>query len=233
MRLRSILKLAPYPIKHPLITFTRWIWGVRGLPAQSPKDMKVLKELLTSARGEVVRVWEWGAGRSTIYYPKFLQSLGKDFEWHAVDNSSDWYAKCKKNLEGTSFSDRVHMYCREFSAFWQLPDYADSDPVPPVSFNESSAVTEYINLPADIGGQFDVIIIDGRYRRRCLLMARNLLAPGGTVYLHDAQKEWYHPSLSSYDCVKFEETGNLPGTKQKSSIALCSVNDESWSPMPD
>ncbi|MGP1271860.1 MAG: class I SAM-dependent methyltransferase [Phycisphaerales bacterium] len=40
-------------------------------------------------------------------------------------------------------------------------------------------------------GPFDVILVDGVARDACLEHARSLLAPGGTVFLHDAQRPWY------------------------------------------
>lgn len=224
MHPRSLIKLAPSAIKHPLITWTRWYWDAMRLPAQTTRDIQVLKDILTSVETDVLKVWEWGAGKSTIYYAKFLHSIGRQFEWHAIDNSPSWYERCEDALSGTPFEDQVHLHCREFPAFWQLPDYSINNPVPAESWNDSEAVFEYVNLPTTLEFPFDVIIIDGRYRRRCLLAAKEALAKGGTVYLHDAQREWYYPSLSVYGKVDFSETGIIPGTKQASKIAVCRVS---------
>ena len=73
--------------------------------------------------------------------------------------------------------------------------------------------------------EFDLIFIDGRFRRRCLLAARDSLAPKGVVILHDAQRPHYHDALSAYPHVRMFNTGNMPGTSQPSTIALCSLND--------
>lgn len=223
MHHRSLFKLAPYVIKHPLITCTRWYWDAMGLPAQTARDIRILKDLLMSVNSDVLRVWEWGAGKSTIYYTKFLHSIGREFEWHAIDNSLSWYKRCEENLARTPFAKQVHLHCREFPAFWQLPNYSVNNPIPPQSWNDSSPVLEYVNLPTTFEFNFDVIIVDGRYRRRCLLAAKEALAINGTVYLHDAQRQWYYPSLSAYGKVDFSETGIIPGTKQASRIAVCRV----------
>ena len=87
-------------------------------------------------------------------------------------------------------------------------------------------VKQYVEIPKTIGGQFDVMMIDGRLRRRCLQVAAEVVSPSGIVILHDAQKGHYHPSLELYPHVKFLETGILPGTNQTSTIALASFGAE-------
>lgn len=51
----------------------------------------------------------------------------------------------------------------------------------------------------DVRGLFDLIFVDGRWRRRCLLTAAKRLAPGGVVVVHDAQREWYHPAFEKFE----------------------------------
>jgi hypothetical protein len=55
--------------------------------------------------------------------------------------------------------------------------------------------------PADVGGLFDLIIVDGRQRVRCLDIARDLLNPGGAAVLHDAGRERYTPARLLYQVV--------------------------------
>jgi hypothetical protein len=59
---------------------------------------------------------------------------------------------------------------------------------------------DYIEYPSD-KGPFDFIFIDGRARRGCLEMSRKLLASGGIVVLHDANRKHYREAL-----VGFPET---------------------------
>lgn len=47
--------------------------------------------------------------------------------------------------------------------------------------------------------KFDLIIVDGRMRVRCLDAARKLLAEGGVVILHDAGRARYGPALKFYE----------------------------------
>lgn len=61
---------------------------------------------------------------------------------------------------------------------------------------------KYHELQApDVGGLFDLIIVDGRRRVRCLDIARDLLALGGAAILHDAGRERYAPAREFYETV--------------------------------
>jgi hypothetical protein len=201
---------------------------VRGLPAQTRGDISIFKEVLSTAGGQKTQVFEWGSGASTIYYSRFLESIGRKFEWHAIDNSRRWYQKGQREIRRSHLADHVHLYCSEFPAFWELPGYSPDSPVPPPLYTSNANALKYVESPQDLGTPFDVVIVDGRFRRRCLLVAREVLAPNGIVILHDAQRTHYHPSLSLYPHVHFLETGVFPGTRTKSTIALCSLGDGSF-----
>lgn len=56
----------------------------------------------------------------------------------------------------------------------------------------------YITLPAALGGGFDVLLVDGRYRRRCLLHAATQMAPGGVTVLHDAWRTYYQCAFAAF-----------------------------------
>lgn len=225
----AIKRILPNPVKHPLLTWSRWYWYRRGLPAQSEQDILIFKAVLSTAGDDGLRVFEWGSGASTIYYPKFLKSAGRKFDWYAIDNSRKWYEQGRAKILRAHLADRVHTHCSEFPAFWELPGYSPNDPVPPPqAYSGNANVQEYINWPKELGRPFDVIIVDGRFRRHCLLVGAEVLAPKGILILHDAQRTHYHSSLSIYSHVQFLETGVFPGTRAKSTIALCSMDDDSF-----
>jgi hypothetical protein len=60
------------------------------------------------------------------------------------------------------------------------------------------SVSEDLSFPSTLERKFDMILVDGRKRRRCLLEAKRLLAPGGVVFLHDAHRRRYHCALTVY-----------------------------------
>lgn len=57
-------------------------------------------------------------------------------------------------------------------------------------------------------GKYDVIFVDGRNRRKCLIKAKELLNPGGVVFLHDANREYYHSGFEGYNWKILNE--NVP-----------------------
>lgn len=57
---------------------------------------------------------------------------------------------------------------------------------------------DYVAYPARRAGRYDLIFVDGRKRRRCLLEAASLLKPGGITVLHDAYRQPYHCALDAF-----------------------------------
>ena len=225
----AIKRVLPTKVKHPLLAYTRWYWELRGRPAQSSQDISIFKAVLCSAAasGNKIRVFEWGSGLSTIYYSQFLRARGIDFAWYAMENSRLWHDRVQAKIAQANLEDRVQISCADFPGFWQLPGFSANNLVPPKSYTDGPGPREYIDKPKRIGIQFDVILIDGRFRRRCLLVSKEVLASKGTVVLHDAHKSHYLSSLAVYPQVEFLETGVLPGFRTKSTIALCSLDEPS------
>jgi predicted O-methyltransferase YrrM len=65
----------------------------------------------------------------------------------------------------------------------------------------TTGTAEYVWQPLlrpNSPGKFDVILIDGVWRTMCLLAAIHMLAPGGVVFLHDAQRDWYETGKVIY-----------------------------------
>lgn len=200
--------------------------SLRGLPGMTSKEIELFLNLFDSYKNRKLRILEWGSGRSTVYYAKYLKASGFDFEWYAIDNSKEWYEKVLKQLKKFNLTDRVHLYLFEFKPFWFKPNW-DWDNSRPQDFDpKEKNEVEYISFPATLGVKYDVIIVDGRFRRRCLLEAQKMLDPHGFVILHDAQKKWYHSSLSAYKCGKFIDSGYLyDGTGRTLSKLWVGSND--------
>lgn len=229
MVLNIVKRAVPRPIKHPLLTLSQMYWDFKEYPGMSMGDMEIIKSLLETSEtteGEKLRIFEWGSGTSTIYYSKFLRSIGRDFEWHASENDSPWRDRTEALARKAGLSEQITVHLSEFPGFWELPGFTWDDPVPPTSLTESPNAVKYVEKPLELGGQFNIMIIDGRFRRRCLLAAKKVLAPGGIIFLHDAQKTRYHTSIDEYPYTKFITTGTMPGSSQQSTIALCCVDSE-------
>ncbi len=196
------------------------------LPIQTSTDKKIFKQVFQQFAGKKVSVFEWGAGRSTVYYSRYLASIGAEFEWHAIDNSREWQEKVIQLVNRYQLNDRVHLHLAEFPAFWELPDWSWQERIPPRDICRPEVI-KYVEYPRRVAGErgFDVVIVDGRFRRRCLLVAPEVLAPGGLVLLHDAQREHYHRSLESYKFGRFFDVGSLPGSKVRIKTWLGTLDD--------
>jgi hypothetical protein len=60
------------------------------------------------------------------------------------------------------------------------------------------------------GVKYDLIIIDGRNRADCLGVASLLLADGGHVILHDAQRGFYQTSFPLYKSIRILKNADAP-----------------------
>ena len=163
----------------------------------------VLKQL-GRARGTFA-VLEWGSGRSTLYFSRLLQALGKPFRWLALEYDRSFYETAIEPNVPANLSVKVVCVEREGSRQRQTvrgeAPYAlelavfDHGPLSPFSDKHSTDrqidMDDYVDYPRRLGRQFDLILVDGRKRRRCLIEASHLMKPGGVTLLHDAHREYY------------------------------------------
>ncbi len=136
---------------------------------------------------------------STLWLAGTLRKEGVEFELHSVDNHRGWHERVKAKVVDAGLSASVTLHLREFPPFWEKPGWSWDGPPACGEFAPSAgAEQEYVTLPETLGGNFDVILVDARFRRRCLETAHGCLGPMGIVALHDAQKAQYHEPLSGY-----------------------------------
>lgn len=154
-------------------------------PMMNPGEVEAFRKVIESVKPR--RVLEWGAGASTLYWPKLFPAI----EWLAVEHDYAWAAAVQANLQPNT---RL--------MFLPFPDYYRLDE-----------------------GTFDLIIVDGRERVRCLDAARKLLNPGGVVLLHDYSRRRYS-AWRNYYC-----RGDVlvPATNGKDPRGLMRLSD----PTPD
>jgi len=178
------------------------------LPAQTSREREIFRTLfsLAAANGKL-RVFEWGCGLSTSYYAGFLTEKCINFEWHALDNNRAWHERVKGLIEARQFGSRVHLHLKEFAPFWEKPGWVSDYPPCGAFAPKTESEQAYVNLPRTLGGAFDVLIVDARFRRRCMETARDAVKPGGLVVLHDAQKAHYQEGLDAYPFATFIESG--------------------------
>ncbi len=145
------------------------------LPWMSPSQAAHIERLLT--RPESIDVFEWGSGGSTLHFTKILHRRGIDFRWIAAEYNRQWHRKVVAALKQTPFADRVEVLL--------FPVGNDR------LLQRNTPMDEYVAAARNTGRRFDLILVDGRKRRRCLLEASRLLKPGGRAVLHDASRRHY------------------------------------------
>lgn len=160
-----------------------------GLPAATLGHRRHLKQLLMNTPGNL-SIFEYGTGYSTVYYPKFLDKHNRSYQWYSVDNTSSWHSKFKKLV-----NKNVHLKLFEFTPWYEKTNQ---------DTHRTKQEEQYINSPGDY--KYDIILIDGRFRRRCLEVARKCIKPGGTIVVYEAQRNHYKLDASKgefINCGKF------------------------------
>ncbi len=145
-------------------------------PYMTPEEVAAVEKLLLAhcPKNKTASVLEWGSGGSTVAFPKFLKANGRSVNWLAVEHDSKWAERVIANVIA---GVRVVNIKTDGPQGWK----------------------PYIEPEAAKGKKFDVVIVDGRMRRRCMAMAAGLLAEGGIVILHDAERPYYHPAFDQFE----------------------------------
>ena len=162
------------------------------------KEVRFVERMLTSFVDRPIQVLEWGSGGSTAYFSGFLDERSIEYKWVSIEYNRAWYEKVKADVTGNS---RVSLV---------LFDVGNNH-----LRQRNTDMEEYITYPKTLGTRFDLIIVDGRKRRRCLLEARTLIKENGVVILHDAGRPYYHCAFPHYPDRRFVGPTMWRGKVQK------------------
>jgi hypothetical protein len=163
-----------------------------------------------------LRVLEWGTGLSSIYFPDYVERLEKPLTWITLEYDKSFFLQHIQERVFARKADirmlgapndlnidpevlKLKMPCRTFYVF-------DGVKIRPHTSKEArdANLDAYVALPARLGVQFDVAIVDGRKRRRCLDEAARLVGNTGYVLLHDCWRKHYQCAWSQYasgECI--------------------------------
>ncbi|GAA1879978.1 hypothetical protein GCM10009753_04100 [Streptantibioticus ferralitis] len=182
----------------------------------SPRDGDLIKTILLNAAersAQQLRVLEWGSGQSTLSYTQILAAHELSFRWLALEYDREFfdtfvapallyqadavlrYVEDGRSLHGPARDGRAHIE----AVCWNRTALRPSER----STDREADLDHYVNYPAATGHGFDVIIVDGRKRRRCLLAAADLMEADTVVLLHDARHPYYHCALDRYPASRF------------------------------
>lgn len=153
-------------------------------PWMDEKDIREIENILLNKKSKKLDILEWGSGGSTEYFTNFLIKSNIQFSWTSLEYNKSWYEKVLKlNLKN------VILILFDVGNNKLKQRYTNMD--------------DYVNYPISLNKKFDIILVDGRKRRRCMIIASKILKDNGTVLLHDAQRKYYSCSLKYFKWGKF------------------------------
>lgn len=180
----------------------------------SVRDADLLEELLhrlvSRLDGAELRVVEWGAGRSTLWYTSFLDTLGVPYTWLALEHDGAFFddvvAERLRARPGTAIAsagstgtDELAQLLADNKVLAVTYQGGDLRPfLPGREADRAADLDDYVSLPRRLGFGCHLAIVDGRKRRRCVLEAAELLTEDGQVLLHDAWRQHYQCAFSGF-----------------------------------
>lgn len=147
----------------------------------SNKEIRAFKQELLTRKGRTLDILEWGSGGSTVYFTRFLKQQSMSYSWTSLEYNKFWFEKIKKEVEHDENTSLV------------LFDVGNNE-----LKQRYIPMDEYVAYPKTLNKKFDIIFVDGRKRRRCVLLAKELLKEDGIVLLHDARRHYYRCSQKEY-----------------------------------
>ena len=179
----------------------------------SKRDVNVMKTLLERKAaqlppGQPLEVLEWGSGQSTLFFTRFLREKGIPFRWLSLEYDRGYFQSAlAQPLAELADAGTYLVGGAELPALKDAGetvqvcvfDYGQLYPFRRAHRQDGQvSMEDYIALPGKTGRKFDLVLVDGRKRRRCTEEAAGLLAPDGVCLLHDAWRPYYHRAFSRY-----------------------------------
>ena len=175
--LRSLLAI--YDVDAMLELDTPW-WTFRAIDR--------IDRFLVTERGGAARVFEFGAGASTPWLAR------RSAEVHAVEYDA-------------GFAAHIEPVVRDVGATLHVvPGVPSTHPrVPSAKRGHGGEDFErYVATIDEVGGPFDLVVIDGRAREEALVRSLPHLAPGGLVLLDDAWRARYRAAVAKVPGAEVE-----------------------------
>lgn len=161
------------------------------------------------------RLLEWGSGLTTQMAAEHAEAAGAAL-LVSVDHTRDYVRALARRLPRRDF---LHLWWADLNGAAGLHGPA------------------YSTLPLRYGPPFDFILVDGRRRLECALVAARLVAPGGVVVLHDHYRERYRLFDSLFEPVEVKRQFKVMRVRPAVAAALAqppaSALAAGWDAPPD
>lgn len=124
------------------------------------------------------RVFEYGSGNSTLFFAERVHTI------YSIEHDPDWYQKMLEHIAG---KENVELTLKEPIQTKLTPEVrSEKSPYQGMDFYD---YVHTIEDPSD--GPYNLVLVDGRARSDCALLAMKHVADGGVLILDDAQRPRY------------------------------------------
>jgi Methyltransferase domain len=129
------------------------------------------------------RVFEYGSGASTVW----LGNRSKQVL--SVEHHAGFAQVMRRVVAQTGLTDRVELL--------EVAAETSANPITRSGRKGENHVdyTAYAHSIQQVGGLFDLVVVDGRARVACCLASLPYLAPGGLIVFDDAQRPRYQEGI--------------------------------------
>lgn len=164
-------------------------------------------EFLRQREGRA-RVFEWGAGASTIWLGRRSASVV------SIEHDPDFVPVVQRLASDMPHVEIVH-----------IPPVAAASPAVPSGRRGMAGLdfSDYVRAIDRDESRFDLIVIDGRARDACLRAARGRLAEGGLIVFDNANRRRYRSALDAWPGEIELLKGAAPSLPYRSCTALLSA----------
>jgi len=152
------------------------------------------------------RVFEYGSGASTLWL------AARSAEVHSVEHDAAFAAQL-----APSVADLAHVELRAVPAAPRTPA---STAVSERAGHEHDDFGHYVATIDEVGGMFDLIVIDGRARSACLAASVPHLADGGMIVFDNARRPRYRPAIEGSGLDVDLRRGWAPSLPYREATAL-------------
>ena len=164
------------------------------------------------------RVFEYGSGASTIWLGK---RAGEVF---SVEHDTEW-------------SEQVSRYTREMPHVTLYPVAAEPRRDGSVFTSDREGWQDkdfelYAKQIETAGGEFDLIIIDGRARAACLRVALDFIRPDGVILFDNSKRPRYLSAIAESGLEQLETSGLTACLPTRDATMLLSKNRASLDAAP-
>lgn len=138
------------------------------------------------------RCLEWGSGGSTR---ALLERCPFIEHYVSVEHNAAWHAQVQKHVVDPRLS--LNLVLPDVPGPAANARKLDIEAWEARAEDDRTLLRSYIEFPRSTGHAFDFVLVDGRARNFCVAEGFSLLAPGGVLVIHDAQRTEYHAAIAA------------------------------------